>query len=63
MTTKCPYSDEFNFETVKQITERGHRMAAFGKLRVCFERTTQTHLALLSLACSVICIRSLPQFC
>jgi hypothetical protein len=33
------------------------------KLRVRFERSIQTHLALLSLACSVICVRSLPQFC
>ena len=33
------------------------------RVRVRFERSIQTHLALLSLACSVICVRSLPQFC
>jgi IS5 family transposase len=44
--------------------ERTHAwLAAFGKLRVRFERSIQTHLALLSLACSVICVRSLAQFC
>jgi IS5 family transposase len=46
------------------VVERTHAwLAAFGKLRVRFERSIQTHLALLSLACSVICVRSLPQFC
>jgi IS5 family transposase len=46
------------------VVERTHAwLAAFGKLRVRFERSIQTHLALLNLACSVICVRSLPQFC
>lgn len=27
MTTKQPYPEEFNIEAVKQITERGHRVA------------------------------------
>jgi IS5 family transposase len=46
------------------VVERTHSwLAAFGKLRVRFERAIQTHLALLSLACCVICIRVLPQFC
>ena len=46
------------------VVERTHAwLAAFGKLRVRFERSIQTHLALLSLACSVICVRSLAEFC
>jgi IS5 family transposase len=44
--------------------ERTHAwLAAFVNPRVRFERSMQTHLALLSLACSIICVRSLPQFC
>ena len=27
MTTKQPYPEEFKIEAVKQITERGHRVA------------------------------------
>ena len=38
-------------------------LAAFGKLRIRFERRIDTHLALLSLACCVICIRTLHTFC
>jgi IS5 family transposase len=46
------------------VVERTHAwLAAFGKLRVRFERSIHTHLALLSAACSVICIRTLMQFC
>jgi len=46
------------------VVERTHAwLAAFGKLRVRFERSIHTHVALLSLACSVICIRSLMQLC
>lgn len=46
------------------VVERTHAwLAAFGKLRVRFERSIQTHVALLSLACSVICVRSLMQLC
>jgi IS5 family transposase len=46
------------------VVERTHAwLAAFGKLRIRFERSVQTHLALLSLACCVICCRSLPEFC
>jgi len=46
------------------VVERTHAwLAALGKLRVRFERSVHTHVALLSLACSVICIRSLMQFC
>ncbi|MFT7721390.1 MAG: IS5 family transposase [Roseateles sp.] len=46
------------------VVERTHAwLAAFGKLRVRFERSVHTHVALLSLACSVICVRALIQFC
>lgn len=46
------------------VGERTHAwLAAFGKLRVRFERSVHTHVALLSLACSVICVRSLMQLC
>ena len=46
------------------VVERTHAwLAAFGKLRIRFERRIDTHLALLSLACSVICIRTLEKFC
>jgi len=38
-------------------------MAAFGKLRVGFERHIDALLALLSLACCVICLRTLMRFC
>lgn len=46
------------------VVERTHAwLASFGKLRIRFERSIDSHLALLSLACSVICVRSLPTFC
>lgn len=46
------------------VVERTHAwLAAFGKLRVRFERSIQTHMALLCLACSVICVRVLMQLC
>lgn len=45
------------------VVERTHAwLAAFGKLRVRFERRIDSHLALLSLACSVICVRTLMRF-
>ena len=46
------------------VVERTHAwLAAFGKLRVRFERRIDTHVALLSLACSIVCVRSLEMFC
>ena len=46
------------------VVERTHAwLAAFGKLRIRFERCIHTHVALLSLACCVICVRSLMRFC
>ncbi len=36
---------------------------AHEKLRTRFERRIDIHVALLSLACCVICIRHLPPFC
>ena len=46
------------------VVERTHAwLAAFGKLRVRFERRIDSHLALLSLACCVICQRTLMRFC
>lgn len=46
------------------VVERTHAwLAAFGKLRTRFERRIDIHVALLSLACCVICIRKLPPFC
>jgi IS5 family transposase len=46
------------------VVERTHAwLAAFGKLRIRFERSAQTHVALMSLACCVICVRTLPAFC
>ncbi|NRT58226.1 IS5 family transposase [Leptothrix sp. C29] len=32
-------------------------------LRIRFERQAQTHVALLRLACCVICLRTLIRFC
>ncbi|SMQ95144.1 tis1421-transposase b [Xanthomonas fragariae] len=44
--------------------ERTHAwFAGMGKLRIRFERRIDLHLALLSLACSIICLRLLPGFC
>ncbi|MCT8276527.1 transposase, partial [Xanthomonas translucens] len=37
--------------------------AGMGKLRTRFERRIDIHLALLSMACCVICLRRLPEFC
>ncbi|WP_157112550.1 IS5 family transposase [Pandoraea faecigallinarum] len=46
------------------VVERTHAwLAAFGKLRIRFERSLQNHLALLSLACAVICARLVDRFC
>jgi IS5 family transposase len=46
------------------VVERTHSwLAAFGKLRTRFERRIDIHLALLSLACAVICIRKTADFC
>lgn len=46
------------------VVERTHAwLAAFGKLRVRFERHIDSHLALLSPACSIICLRTLERFC
>ena len=39
------------------------RLANFGKLRIGFERGLDTHAALLTLACAVICSRFVDQFC
>lgn len=45
------------------VVERTHAwLAAFGKLRIRFERHVETHLALLSLACCVSCQRTLARF-
>lgn len=46
------------------VVERTHAwLAGMGKLRIRFERRLDTHKALLSLACSIICARHLPEFC
>lgn len=46
------------------VVERTHAwLAAFGKLRIRFERQVETHVALLSLACSIVCLRTLLRFC
>ncbi|MEA5175781.1 IS5/IS1182 family transposase, partial [Xanthomonas fragariae] len=46
------------------VVERTHAwFAGMGKLRIRFERRIDLHLALLSLACSIICLRFLPGFC
>jgi len=46
------------------VVERTHAwLGALGKLRTRFERRIDIHPALLSLACCVICIRSLETFC
>jgi hypothetical protein len=38
-------------------------MVGFGKLRIRFERRLDIHLALLTQACVVICLRFVEQFC
>ncbi|MGB5786948.1 MAG: IS5 family transposase [Stenotrophomonas geniculata] len=46
------------------VVERTHVwFAGMGKLRIRFERRIDIHLAWLSLACSIICLRLLPWFC
>ncbi|AOD15232.1 tis1421-transposase b [Xanthomonas fragariae] len=46
------------------VVERTHAwFASMGKLRIRFERRIDIHLALLSLASSIICLRLLPWFC
>ncbi|WP_295954100.1 IS5 family transposase [Rhodoferax sp.] len=46
------------------VVERTHAwLAAFGKLRTRFERRIDIHVALLSLACCVICVRRFLPFC
>ncbi|QOK93665.1 IS5 family transposase (plasmid) [Ralstonia pseudosolanacearum] len=46
------------------VVERTHAwLAGFGKLRIRFERSLDTHLALLTLACAVICGRFVDRFC
>lgn len=44
--------------------ERTHaRFAAFGKLRMRFKRRIDIHMALLGLACGVMCARLVEQSC
>ena len=46
------------------VVERTHAwLAGFGKLRIRFERQLGTHLALLRLACSIICLRFVEKYC
>lgn len=46
------------------VVERTHAwLAGFGKLRIRFERRIDIHVARLSLACCVICVRKLLPFC
>ena len=46
------------------VVARTHAwFAGMGKVRTRFERRIDLHLALLSLACSIICLRRLPEFC
>ncbi|MBH1965794.1 MAG: transposase [Comamonadaceae bacterium] len=46
------------------VVERTHAgLAAYGELCTRFERYIDIHVALLSLACCVIRLRSLPSFC
>ena len=46
------------------VVERTHAwLAAFGKLRTRFERRIDSYVALLSLACCLICVRHLAPFC
>lgn len=46
------------------VVERTHAwLTAFGKLRIRFERRIDIHVALISLACCVICVRKLKEFC
>ncbi|MCK4124502.1 transposase [Ralstonia pseudosolanacearum] len=46
------------------VVERTHAwLAGFGKLQIRFERSLDTHLAWLTLACAVICGRCVERFC
>ncbi len=46
------------------VVEHTHAwLAGFCKLRIRFERQLGTHLALFRLACAVICLRFVEQFC
>ena len=46
------------------VVERTHAwFAGMGKLRIRFECRIDIHLAWLSIACSIICLRILPEFC
>jgi IS5 family transposase len=46
------------------VVERTHSWsAALGKLRIRFEHRIDAHVALRSLACCVICVRTLASFC
>jgi len=46
------------------VVERTHAwFAGFGKLRIRFERRIDTHLAWLTLACAVICLRFVEGLC
>ncbi|MDB5743177.1 MAG: transposase, family protein, partial [Polaromonas sp.] len=37
--------------------------AGFGKLRIRFERQIDTDMALLKIACAVICLRFVERYC
>jgi IS5 family transposase len=46
------------------VIERTHAwLAGFGKLRIRFELSIETHTVLLTLACSIICSRHLEPYC
>jgi IS5 family transposase len=46
------------------VVERTHAwFAGFGKLRIRFERQIDTHMALLKIACAVICLRFVERYC
>jgi hypothetical protein len=46
------------------VVERMHAwLAAFGKRRTRFKRRLDIHVALLSAACRIICLRTLDSFC
>ena len=46
------------------VVERTHGwFAGFGKLRIRFERSLQTHEALLKLAAAIICARFVDRLC
>ena len=54
----------FVVQAKRWVVERTHAwFAGFGKLRIRFERQLATHLALLKLACAVICLRCVERFC